>query len=84
MDADSWQSEDIPLGEDFERYRIEVSPVGGAVVRTVEVDRAGWDYSAGDIAADFPARPVAVTVSVRQVSAVAGAGLAARRDFTLN
>jgi hypothetical protein len=84
VDADSWLTEDIPLGEEFERYRIEVSPVGGAVVRTVEVDRAEWEYPAGDMAADFPTRPVAVTVSVRQISAVAGAGLAARSDFTLN
>ena len=84
VDADSWQSQDTPLGEEFERYRIEIGASGGAVVRIVEVDRAEWEYTAGDIASDFPARPVAVTVSVRQISAVAGAGLAARRDFTLN
>jgi hypothetical protein len=35
LDADSWLSEDIPLGEEFERYRIEIAPAGGAVVRTM-------------------------------------------------
>jgi hypothetical protein len=84
VDADSWLSEDVPLGEEFERYRIEIGPVGGPPARTVVVDTSEWLYPADEMAADFPARPVAVAISVCQISATAGAGLPAGRLFTLD
>ncbi|MBX3575845.1 MAG: glycoside hydrolase/phage tail family protein [Rhizobiaceae bacterium] len=71
--ADSWEGADIPLGEESERYRIEVSEAGGDVVRTVEVTEPAWVYEGTDMTADFPVRPVEVEIVVRQVGS-AGAG----------
>jgi hypothetical protein len=81
--ADSWEGDDIPLGEESEVYRIEVSEVGEEPVRVVEVTAPEWIYTDADMAADFPARPVDVLIEVRQVSASAGEGLWSITALTL-
>jgi hypothetical protein len=83
IDADSWLGEDIPLGEESERYRISVATAEGAVRRTIDVDRPRWTYPAALQATDFPSRPAAITIGISQVSLAAGAGVPARRHFTL-
>jgi hypothetical protein len=83
VDADSWLAEDIPLGEEFERYRIEVAPAGGAVVRTAESDAPHWTYAAADITADLGGAAGEIDVTVHQISARIGAGLKATRRFSL-
>lgn len=84
IDADSWLGEDIPLGEESERYRIEVALAGGGgALRTAETPTPQWTYPAALQALDFPSRPAAVVFTVRQISPSAGAGLPARRTFTL-
>lgn len=55
---------DAPLGEETERYRVEVLD-GAAVVRSVEVGEAAWTYSAAMMAADGAAGPL--SVAVRQI-----------------
>ena len=83
LGADSWLAEDIPLGEENERYRIEVAAAGGAVRRTAEVEEPNWTYGAAQISTDFPDLPAAIEVTVRQISAVAGAGLPRTGHFFL-
>lgn len=83
IDADSWLAEDIPLGEEFERYRIEIRPAGGAPARTVETTAPEWTYTAAMIAADLPPLPAGIDVTVRQIGAGTGAGIAARASFTI-
>jgi HK97 family phage prohead protease len=84
IDADSWLSEDIPLGEEHERYRVEVRAAGDIVVRTAETANANWTYDAAWIASDLPALPAEIEITVRQISATAGAGLPTIRSFMLS
>ena len=83
IDADSWLSEEIPLGEEYERYRVEVRDTGGAMVRTAETAAANWIYDAAWIASDLPALPAGIEITVRQISATAGAGLPTTRAFLI-
>ncbi len=84
IDADSWLSEDIPLGEEYERYRVEVRVAGDIVVRTAETANANWTYDAAWIASDLPALPAEIEITVRQISATVGAGLPTIRSFMLS
>ena len=83
LDADSWQGDDIPLGEDFERYRVEIRDGGGELLRMMEADAPHVLYAQEDLLADVAELPATVTVTVRQLSAAIGAGLAASRNFTI-
>ena len=83
IDADNWLAEDIPLGEEFERYRVEIGPVGGPATRVIEVSSPSWTYPADQIGSDFPMRPMPVEVVVRQIGVTVGAGLSARLSFNL-
>ena len=83
LDADSWQGEEIPLGEEFERYRVELADDGGNVVRTIETSTSSALYAAADILADFEGLPSTVTITVRQLSAAVGAGLPATIELTI-
>ena len=83
IDADSWEASEIPLGEEREEYRIDVSAVGGAIVRSVTVSTPAWIYPAADIAADFGTPPAGLDITVRQLSAAAGWGLPATQRFAL-
>ena len=78
LGGDGWDIEP-PLGEAFERYRVEVVD-GETVVRTAEVGAAVFTYTAAMQAADFPGgTPSPLTVRVAQGSAVVGWGAAAER-----
>ncbi|PLL13156.1 host specificity protein [Tabrizicola sp. TH137] len=68
IDGDSWESVEVPLGEEREAYLVEVRQ-GAAVLRRVEVTVAEWVYPAAWRAADGP-----VEVAVAQLSARFGAG----------
>src|SRR5690606_14678002 len=81
INADSWLGDEIPLGEERELYRIEIAPQGGAPVRTAISEEPSWTYAAAMQADDFTLDPEAIEVSVRQLSAAAGGGIAARRTI---
>ncbi|WP_406873872.1 glycoside hydrolase/phage tail family protein [Aminobacter sp. P9b] len=83
IDADSWEASDIPLGEEREEYRVEVSATGGGVLRSATVSTPAWIYAAADIVADFGVPPPAVDITVRQLSVAAGPGLPVTRRFSL-
>jgi hypothetical protein len=78
LGGDSWEGEDVPLGEAFERYRVEIV-AGGAVIRTTDIATQGFSYAAAMIAADFPlalypaGRPP-LTIRVAQLSDLVGPG----------
>lgn len=84
INADSWLADEIPLGEERELYRIEVATPGGAVVRSATSEAPSWTYTEDMQAEDFSQPPEAIEVFVRQISAVAGAGIAARRTIHLS
>lgn len=83
IDADSWETSEIPLGEEREEYRVDVAATGGAIVRSVTVSTPAWVYPAAGIAADFGTPPAALDITVRQLSATAGWGLPATQRFAL-
>jgi hypothetical protein len=83
VDADDWAATDIPLGEEREEYRVDVSAVGGPVVRTETVVVPDWTYATGEIVADFGGTPAEIDVAVRQLSLSAGWGIPASRRFSV-
>jgi hypothetical protein len=79
INGDSWEFEEVPLGEAFERYRVQVVQAGG-VVRQAEVAAPGWDYTTGQMAADGLSG--AAEIRVAQISDSFGAGPAAILPLT--
>ena len=71
--GDDWEVTDVPLNEEFERYRVIIlaSP-GGAVKRTVEVDVSYYTYTAAEQTADFGAAQTTLHVSVAQYGSFYG------------
>ena len=51
IDGDAWRAVDVPLGEDRERYVVQVV-VGAEVIREAVVERADFAYSASQQATD--------------------------------
>ncbi len=80
IDGDSWQSAEVPLGEDSEAYLLRVLN-GGAIVREVSVSAPSWTYSAAQQAADGLVAPF--DVAVAQMSASFGPGLFRRLTVTV-
>ncbi|MEO9631823.1 MAG: glycoside hydrolase/phage tail family protein [Sulfitobacter sp.] len=74
IDGDAWDGPEVPLGEESERYLLRVF-AGGQHLRDVLLDTPGWTYSTAARAADGLTGTFEVTVA--QVSASYGAGLAA-------
>jgi hypothetical protein len=83
VDADRWEAAEIPLAEETEQYQLTIAPAGGAVLRTETVVQQSWIYDASAIAADFGATPAEIDLTVRQLSAAVGWGLAATKRITL-
>jgi hypothetical protein len=74
--GDSWDQAEVPLGEDFEAYDVEiVNPAGDAVRTFASVPVPSQIYAAADIAADFPSGlPTPFRFRVFQLSATYGRG----------
>jgi len=73
---------DAPLGEESERYRLEIAPSIG-LPRTVEVTASGYDYGPAEQATDGSGAATAVTVRLSQIGSLAASLPAALRTFTL-
>lgn len=71
IDADSWRSFDIPLGEETESYLISVIK-SSAVLRQVTVNTASWTYTAAMQGTDGITAPYSIAVA--QLSASFGPG----------
>lgn len=71
ISGDSWEGEEVPLGEAREAYRVEIRQ-GGAVLRRAEVSAPVYTYASAEQAADGLA--AGATIHVAQVSETFGAG----------
>jgi len=71
--GDSWEGEDVPLGESQERYRVEIYD-GAVLTRTEETSLPAFTYSAAMIAADFPEGRPPLTIRIAQLSDKVGPG----------
>lgn len=80
IDADSWLSSEIPLGEDREVYHIEIL-FEERVIRSLEVTASNWTYSASERLKDLGNSSVVFDFTVAMVSASVGAGHEARCKF---
>ncbi|MDX1779797.1 MAG: glycoside hydrolase/phage tail family protein [Thalassovita sp.] len=75
LDGDGWDGIDVPLGEEQELYLVRILN-GAQILREETVTSAEWTYSAAAIAADGGLQ--GLVAEVAQVSAIFGAGAAAR------
>jgi hypothetical protein len=74
-DGDAWEPLDVPLGEDGERYEVEILR-GGAVLRVFAVSTPALLYRADQEIADFGAPQTSLELRIAQVSAAVGRGFA--------
>jgi GTA TIM-barrel-like domain/Putative phage tail protein len=79
--GDAWDVDDVPLGEEQERYVLQVMS-GAFVQRSWNPTQTQQFYSNAEIAADFGSLPASLFLRVAQISAVTGAGTFLER--TLN
>lgn len=71
VDGDNWSLSDVPLGETYEAYRVQIA-VGGNVVRTVDVPTSNWTYDAAAFGED--GAPANFEIEVAQISDLYGPG----------
>ena len=82
MGGDTWESTEVPLGEEDERYALDILS-GDAVLRSIEVSTAAFVYDAALQLADFGSTDFAtLTIRVAQLSRSFGRGTA--REATLH
>ena len=71
--GDSWDSVEVPLGEDAERYEIDILD-GSDVVRTLSATSPTAVYTAAQQTDDFGSPQSSVSVRITQLSTTAGRG----------
>jgi hypothetical protein len=71
--GDSWDSPDVPLGEEREAYEVDILS-GDSVVRTLAATSSAITYTAAQQVADFGAVQSTCAVRVYQLSAAVGRG----------
>jgi hypothetical protein len=71
--GDTWETPEVPLGEDVEAYEVDILD-GDEVVRTLTSTSAGVTYAAAEQTADFGSAQSAYAVRVYQMSAACGRG----------
>jgi hypothetical protein len=82
-DGDAWEPLDVPLGEDAERYRIDILQ-GGVLRRSLESPQPTVLYAAADEIADFGAPQTSLDLAVSQWSASVGPGVARRATVAVD
>ena len=73
LDGNSWEAEEVPLGEAAERYEIDILD-GTTVRRVLQSSTAQVLYPSADEIADFGAPLAAISLRVVQMSALVGRG----------
>ena len=81
--GDSWEAEDVPLGEASERYEVDILD-GDAVMRVLQSTAPQVLYPAADEIADFGAPLNAIAVRVAQMSALVGRGYCAEATLIVD
>jgi hypothetical protein len=82
MDGDSWELAEVPLGEQAEAYRVGIYD-GATLKRTTDTSAPAFLYTAAQLAADFAVPPSVITISVAQLSAIAGEGAQTWETFNV-
>jgi hypothetical protein len=73
VQGDAWEPLEVPLGEDSERYEIDI--LDGAILRRrLAAAEPSLLYPGGQELADFGAPQTALSVRIAQISAVVGRG----------
>ena len=79
--GDSWEGTTIPLGEDVERYDLEILN-GAAVIRTIsELTAPTYIYKAADQVVDFGSLPASFKARIYQISGAYGRGTPRERTI---
>jgi hypothetical protein len=73
-DGDAWEPLDAPLGEEAERYEIDVL-LGATPIRTLRSGEPAVLYPQAEELADFGAPQAALSLRLFQMSAAVGRGL---------
>jgi hypothetical protein len=73
LDGDSWEAQEVPLGEASERYEVDILD-GSVVKRMLQASSAQVLYPLADEIADFGTPLDTITVRVVQLSALVGRG----------
>lgn len=76
LGGDNWELVDVPLAEEREAYEIDILDEAG-VKRTLRTNEPGVLYQEAFEIADFGTQQTTLSVSVSQISAIAGRGFAA-------
>ena len=71
--GDSWDATEVPLGEDEERYEIDILD-GPDVIRTLTATSPSATYTATDQTADFGAPQSSISLRLHQISTTRGRG----------
>ena len=71
--GDSWDSVEVPLGEDAERYEIDILD-GSDVVRTLSATSPAATYTAAQQTADFGSPQSSISLRIHQLSTTTGRG----------
>ncbi|MBU2582771.1 MAG: glycoside hydrolase TIM-barrel-like domain-containing protein [Alphaproteobacteria bacterium] len=72
--GDSWDTLEVPLAEDFERYELDVLADDNSVVRTLPTVTTLAEYPAADQIADFGSLKQPCRIRIHQLSALYGRG----------
>ena len=75
MGGDNWEADEVPLGEDEERYEVDILD-GAGVKRTLSATVPMAIYSEADQIADWGAVQSSYQVNVYQMSTTFGRGAA--------
>ncbi len=71
--SDSWEPAVVPVGEDLERYEIEIIQ-NDAVLRTIVSDSPSAIYKSDEELTDFGSPQAEITVRIFQISQISGRG----------
>ncbi|EDQ33772.1 hypothetical protein HPDFL43_04945 [Hoeflea phototrophica DFL-43] len=82
LQADSWAPADIADDEGFERYRAEIL-LGGASIRTAEMESPNWLYTHAEELADFGSEQTELTLRVAQAGRRVPWGIARTATLSL-
>ncbi|MBI4275439.1 MAG: glycoside hydrolase/phage tail family protein, partial [Rhizobiales bacterium] len=80
-DGDSWAAGEVPLGEAFETYEIDVLS-GATVMRTLSAGASSVLYSTADEIADFGLAQTELSLRIAQLSATVGRGITVEATLT--
>ena len=81
--GDSWDVVEVPLGEEAERYEIDILDGAGTAVRTLSSSEQAVLYGAADELADFGTPQSVMTLRVAQHSSAVGRGLPLQRTIPI-